>query len=463
MPSTANFRKETDSLGNVLVPNDRYYGAQTERALANFHIGGEQFPREFIAALGITKKAAALANEALGLLPSQKARLIVTAADEVISGTLDAHFPIHIWQSGSGTPTHMNANEVITNRAIELAGGTLGSKSPIHPNDDVNRGQSTNDVFPTAMHIATVTQLRKTLLPAMENLHQALEGKSQAFADIIKIGRTHLMDATPLTLGQEFSGYVAQLDYALRALRAALPSLYELALGGSAVGTGIGTHPNFAVEATARIAALTGYPFVTAPNKFAASAGHEPLVALSGALRTAATALTKISNDLRWLASGPRCGIGEITLPAGELGSSIMPGKINPTQCEAMLMVCAQVMGNDVTVGIAASAGNFELNVFKPIIIYNVLQSIRLLADACTSLTDRCVIGITPNRERIAAHVENSLMLVTALSPHIGYDQAAKIALYAHEHHLSLKAAAISLGIVSAEQFDEWVKPEKMI
>ncbi len=457
------YRIETDTMGEVKVPADRYYGAQTARSLMNFKIGGERFPRELIRALGILKKAAALVNEEVGWLPSEKAKLIVQAADEVIEGKLDDHFPLVVWQTGSGTQTNMNANEVIANRAIELAGGELGSKKPIHPNDDVNKAQSSNDTFPTAMHIAAAEQVNHRLIPAVTKLRDALAQKSEEFADIIKIGRTHLMDATPLTLGQEFSGYVAQLDHGLKRIHNALDSLYELALGGTAVGTGLNTHPDFAVKTAARIAEMTGLPFRTAENKFESLAAHDAIVEMSGVLKTLAASLMKIANDIRWLGSGPRCGIGELILPANEPGSSIMPGKVNPTQAEAMTMVAAQVMGNDVAINFGGAMGNFELNVFKPVMIYNLLQSIRLLADACESFTDKCVVGIQPNREKINAHLTNSLMLVTALNPYIGYDNAAKVAKKAHAEGKTLKEAAVELGLLTAEQFDEYVRPEKMI
>jgi len=457
------YRIETDTMGEVKVPADRYYGAQTARSLMNFKIGGERFPRELIRALGILKKAAALVNEEVGWLPSEKAKLIVQAADEVIEGKLDDHFPLVVWQTGSGTQTNMNANEVIANRAIELAGGELGSKKPIHPNDDVNKAQSSNDTFPTAMHIAAAEQVNRRLIPAVTKLRDALAQKSEEFADIIKIGRTHLMDATPLTLGQEFSGYVAQLNHGLKRIHNALDSLYELALGGTAVGTGLNTHPDFAVKTAAHIAKMTGLPFRTAENKFESLAAHDAIVEMSGVLKTLAASLMKIANDIRWLGSGPRCGIGELILPANEPGSSIMPGKVNPTQAEAMTMVAAQVMGNDVAINFGGAMGNFELNVFKPVMIYNLLQSIRLLADACESFTDKCVVGLQPNREQIAAHLTNSLMLVTALNPYIGYDNAAKVAKKAHAEGKTLKEAAVELGLLTPEQFDEYVRPEKMI
>jgi fumarate hydratase class II len=458
-----NYRIESDTMGKIEVPADKYYGAQTARSLMNFKIGGETFPREMIRALGILKKAAALANKDLGILSIEKADLIVKAADEVIEGKLDDHFPLVVWQTGSGTQTNMNTNEVISNRAIEIAGGELGSKTPIHPNDDVNKAQSSNDTFPTAMHIAAVEEIHRRLIPMVTKLKDALNEKADEFKDVIKIGRTHLMDAVPLTLGQEFSGYVQQLENGLKRINNALPSLYELALGGTAVGTGLNTHKDFAVLSAKKIAELTGKPFVTAPNKFEALAAHDALVEFSGVLKTLAASLMKIANDVRWLGSGPRCGIGEINLPANEPGSSIMPGKVNPTQSEAMTMVCAQVMGNDAAVGFAGSMGNFELNVFKPVIIYNVLQSIRLISDACESFTDHCVAGIEANNDNISKHLKNSLMLVTALNPHIGYDNAAKVAKKAFNDNTTLEEAAVELGLLTSEKFREVVRPESMI
>ena len=458
----ANTRKETDSMGEIEVAADRYWGAQTERSLHHFHISEEHFTRPMIRAFGLLKKAAALVNGELGLLAPNEVDLIVRAADEVTSGKLDGHFPLFVWQTGSGTQTNMNANEVISNRAIELFGGALGTKKPIHPNDHVNMSQSSNDTFPTAMHIAAAEEVVRRLLPAIDQLRSTLDGKARQFQDVVKIGRTHLQDATPLTLGQEISGWVAQLDLAKSAIEATLPPVYMLAIGGTAVGTGLNAPPGFGERTAREIARLTALPFTSAPNKFAALGGHEALVFLHGALKTLATALTKIANDVRWLASGPRSGLGEIVIPENEPGSSIMPGKVNPTQSEAMTMACAQVMGNDVAVGIGAAAGNFELNVFKPLIIHNVLQSIRLLADTSRSFDRFCAAGIEPNRDRIAHNLERSLMLVTALNPHIGYDNAAKIAKKAHRDGTTLKEAAVSLGLVSAEDFDRWVDPKKM-
>jgi fumarate hydratase class II len=458
-----SYRKETDSMGEVNVPNDRYYGAQTARSLQNFKIGSEQFPPEMIKALGIIKKAAAEVNYELKILSKEKRDLIVKAADEVIQGKLNDHFPLVIWQTGSGTQTNMNANEVIANRAIEIAGGVMGSKDPIHPNDDVNKSQSSNDAFPTAMHIASVEEIHGKLIPRITKLRDALDRKAKKFKDIIKIGRTHLMDATPLTLGDEFSGYAQQLTNGLKRINGALKSLYELALGGTAVGTGLNAPLQFADKVAQRIAQLTGKPFVSAENKFEALAAHDAIVEFSGVLKTIAASLMKIANDIRWLGSGPRCGIGEITLPANEPGSSIMPGKVNPTQCEAMTMVCAQVMGNDTTINIAGASGNFELNVFKPVLIYNLLQSIRLMADACDSFTDHCVDGIQANETNIKANLQNSLMLVTALNPHIGYDNAAKAAKKAYSENITLKEAVTALNLLSAEDFDKYVQPQDMI
>ncbi|MEM7346637.1 MAG: class II fumarate hydratase [Chloroflexota bacterium] len=456
------YRIETDTMGEVQVPNDRYYGAQTARSLMNFKIGGDRFPREMIRALGILKKAAALTNKELGSLPAEKADLIIQAADEVIEGKLDDHFPLVVWQTGSGTQTNMNSNEVIANRAIELAGGELGSKNPVHPNDDVNKAQSSNDTFPTGMHIAAAEQIIHHLLPSIKLLRNTLQEKAEAFSDTIKIGRTHLMDAVPLTLGQEFSGYVQQLDNDIKRIEMTLDGLYELALGGTAVGTGLNTHRDFATKSAAHIAEITGLPFRTAPNKFEALAAHDAVVFASGALKTLASSLMKIANDVRWLASGPRCGIGELTIPANEPGSSIMPGKVNPTQSEAITMVCAQVMGNDVAINVGGLSGNFELNVFKPVMIFNLLNSVRLLADACVSFNDNCAVGIEPNHAAINGYLQNSLMLVTALNPHVGYDNAAKIAKKAFNDNSTLREAAIELELLTGEQFDKFVRPENM-
>ncbi len=457
-----DFRVESDSMGNVDVPASMYYGAQTQRSLENFKIGGERFPRGVIRALGIVKKAAALTNARLGVLDKVKADAIASAADEVIAGKWDAHFPLVVWQTGSGTQTNMNANEVISNLAIERMGGVVGSKMPVHPNDDVNKGQSSNDVFPTVMHIASAEAVYQGLVPALSALHQMLDAKTHEYKDVVKIGRTHLMDATPLTLGQEFSGYAQQVENAIERLLAVKPRLCELALGGTAVGTGLNTHKNFSAVAVAVISDMTSLPFVSARNKFEALAAHDALVELSGALNTIAVSLMKIANDIRWLASGPRCGIGEIRIPENEPGSSIMPGKVNPTQSEAMTMVCAQVMGNHVAVTIAGASGNFELNVYKPVIIFNVLNSVRLLSDAITSFTDNCVVGITPDHHRIEENLNRSLMLVTALAPLIGYDRAAEVAKKAYKENTTLKAAAVSLEYVTAEDFDILVHPEKM-
>jgi fumarate hydratase class II len=505
----SGYRTETDSMGPIRVPADRYYGAQTARSLVHFAVGADTMPRPVIRAFGTLKKAAALTNKDLGLLSPEKAELIAKAADEVIAGKLDDHFPLRVWQTGSGTQTNMNVNEVISNRGIELAGGQMGSKKPVHPNDDVNMSQSSNDTFPTAMHIAAAEELVHTLLPSVQALRDTLAAKAKEFEGIVKIGRTHPMDAVPLTLGQEFGGYVAQLDYGIAAVKAALPMLYELALGGTAVGTGLNAHKEFAGRVAEKIAELTQLPFVTAPNKFQALAGHEPLVFASGALKTLATGLMKVANDVRWLASGPRCGLGEITIPENEPGSSIMPGKVNPTQSEAMTMVCVQVMANDVAVGLAASQGNFELNVFKPVLIHNFLHSVRLLTDACRSYREHCAAdmpendyealeyfanpdtgmvevdqsklkpkaggktrkGIDANREKIAQILRESLMLVTALNRHIGYDAAAKIAKTAHHNGTTLREEAVKLapplkdggGTLTAEKFDQIVRPEKMV
>lgn len=456
-------RTESDSMGEIEVPANRYWGAQTERSLHHFNIGHDIMPREITHAFGLLKKAAALTNLELGKLSEYKADLIMQAAEEVRSGQLDMHFPLHVWQTGSGTQSNMNANEVISNRAIELAGGIMGSKNPIHPNDDVNQSQSSNDTFPTAMHIAAAMAIQQTLIPAVTALRDGLAAKMNAYQGIVKIGRTHLQDAVPLTLGQEFSGYVAQLDACIQRFEYTLPELYELALGGSAVGTGLNTHPDFAVNAAAHIASMTGMPFCSAPNKFAALASHEPLVMTHSALKALACALMKIANDIRWLGAGPRCNLAELTLPENEPGSSIMPGKVNPTQAEAMTMICAQVIGNDTTVAIAASQGNFELNVFKPVIIFNVLHSLNLLADTCRSFQTFCVDGMQPNKEKIDYYVKNSLMLVTALNQHIGYDKASQIAKTAYHQGISLQDAAVQLGYLTADEFTRFVNPENML
>lgn len=456
-------RTESDSMGPIEVPIDRYYGAQTARSLIHFAIGNDVMPRELVRAFGILKKAAAEVNRDLGKLPEDKAKLILQAADEVIAGGLDAHFPLRIWQTGSGTQTNMNANEVIANRALEMAGKAMGSKDFIHPNDHVNMSQSSNDTFPTAMHIAAAEEVKHRLLPSVTKLRAALQAKANEFKDVVKIGRTHLMDAVPLTLGQEFSGYVAQLDIDIGYLEMMLPRLYELALGGTAVGTGLNTHPEFAERSAKKIAQLTGLPFVSAPNKFAALASHDAIVMTSGALKTLATSLMKIANDVRWLGSGPRCGLNELSLPENEPGSSIMPGKVNPTQSEAMTMACVQVLGNDTAIGLAGSMGNFELNVFKPVMIHNFLHSTLILTDTCRSFREHCVEGIVPNKEAIKGHLKNSLMLVTALNPHIGYDNAAKVAKKAHAEGTTLREAAISLGLLTGEKFDSVVRPENML
>jgi fumarate hydratase class II len=457
-----SFRVEKDTMGELQVPADKFWGAQTQRSIQNFKIGGDRFPREMIKALGVLKKCAALTNQQLGLLDGKKAEFIVKAADEVIQGKLDAHFPLVVWQTGSGTQTNMNSNEVIANRAMDMQGIKLPSKE-IHPNDDVNKGQSSNDTFPTAMHIAVADQVHNRLLPMVAKLQKALDKKATEFKDIVKIGRTHLMDATPLTLGQEFSGYATQLKHGIQRVKNTLPHLHELALGGTAVGTGLNTHPQFPVEAAKAIAKETGIPFITAENKFEALATHDALVEVSGALKSLAVSLMKIANDIRLLGSGPRSGIGELLLPENEPGSSIMPGKVNPTQSEAMTMVCAQVIGNDVAVSVGGMNGHFELNVFKPVIVFNVLNSIRLIADACESFTDHCVDGIQANTQQIKRHVDNSLMLVTALNPHIGYDNAAKIAKAAHKNGTTLKEEAVKSGLLTAEKFDQVVRPEQMI
>ena len=455
-------RKETDSLGAVDVPSHRYWGAQTQRSLHHFDIGDDPMPDEVIRGMAILKKAAALVNQDLGKIDAREAELIAQAADEILDGEHDDEFPLSVWQTGSGTQTNMNVNEVISNRAIELAGGARGSKDPIHPNDDVNMSQSSNDTFPTAMHIAAAESVVQRLVPAVRELRDALAAKSKEFDEIVKIGRTHLQDAVPLTLGQEFSGYVAQLDADLDRIDMVLPDLYELAIGGTAVGTGINTHPEFGARAAAKIAELTGLPFVSAPNKFAALAAHDGLVMAHGALRTLAVSLLKIANDIRWLASGPRAGLGELVLPENEPGSSIMPGKVNPTQSEAMTMVCVQVLGNDATVGIAGSQGNFELNVFKPVMIFNFLHSVALLSDACVAFRQFAVEGVQANEERIAEHVDSSLMLVTALAPHIGYDKAAEMAKHAHKKGLTLREANAELDHLSGDDFDRLLRPEEM-
>ncbi len=456
------FRIEVDTMGELEVPADKYYGCQTARSLINFDIGNDRMPREVVRAFGILKQAAAKVNSDLGQLDGKIAKLIIAASEEVISGELDEHFPLRVWQTGSGTQSNMNSNEVIANRAIEMAGGELGSKSPVHPNDHVNRAQSSNDTFPTAMHIASAEAISKTLIPNLRLLRDALYAKSEDWSKIVKIGRTHLMDAVPLTLGQEVSGWVAQLDADIKRIEFALEDLHELALGGTAVGTGLNTHPEFAKRVAAAIALKTSMPFVTAPNKFSQLAAHDAIVAASGALNTLAASLMKIANDVRWLGSGPRCGLQELSLPANEPGSSIMPGKVNPTQSEAMTMVCCQVMGNHTAITIGGSQGNFELNVFKPMMIHNLLHSVRILSDSMHAFRTKCIEGITPNKEMIKSHLENSLMLVTALNNHIGYDKAAKIAKKAHESGSTLREAALNLGFLSNEEFEKWVKPEEM-
>ena len=458
----SDIRIETDSMGEIEVPADRYWGAQTARSLHHFAIGADVMPRPLIRAIGVLKEASAAVNAELGKLDPHRAELIATAAREVADGKLDDHFPLRIWQTGSGTQTNMNANEVIANRAIELDGGVLGSKTPVHPNDHVNMSQSSNDTFPTAMHIAVAEELVHRLVPAVRALRDALAAKVEAFAGITKIGRTHLMDAVPLTLGQELSGYVTQLDADLARLEQTLPGLYELAAGGTAVGTGLNTHPEFGTRVAAKIAALTGLPFVSAPNKFAALAAHDAVVWASSGLRVLAGSLNKIADDFRWLGSGPRSGLGELVLPANEPGSSIMPGKVNPTQSEAMIMVCIQVIGNDTAVGIAGARGNFELNVNKPVMAHNVLHSVDLLTGACTAFRRFAVEGVEPDREQIARHLERSLMLVTALNPVIGYDKAAEVAKKAHKEGISLREAAVALGYLTGEQFDQAVRPEEM-
>jgi len=454
-------RIESDSMGEIAVAADKYWGAQTERSLLHFNIGYDMMPREMIRALGVLKKAAALVNAELGKLPDDKLKLIEQACDEVIAGKLDEHFPLRVWQTGSGTQTNMNANEVISNRAIELAGGAMGSKKPIHPNDDVNMSQSSNDTFPTAMYIAAAERLT-WLLPEIENLYAAIDAKAKEFADVVKIGRTHLQDATPLTVGQEMSGWASLIERDIERLKSSLPGLLELAIGGTAVGTGLNSHPEFGERSAKKIAELTGLPFQSHPNKFAALSAHDEIVFASGALKTLASSLMKIANDIRWLASGPRCGLGELILPENEPGSSIMPGKVNPTQSEAMTMVCVQVFGNDAAITFAGSQGNFELNVYKPVMIHNFLHSVRLLHDACHGFVEYCVNGIELNREQIDQNLKDSLMLVTALNPHIGYDKAAKVAKNAHQKGISLRESAVELGFLSGEDFDKFVKPEEM-
>jgi fumarate hydratase class II len=455
-------RIESDSMGKIEVPANVYWGAQTQRSLLHFNIGRDTMPPELIRAFGILKKACALVNQDLGKLPADKAKLIVAAADEVIAGKLNDQFPLRIWQTGSGTQTNMNVNEVISNRAIEMAGGVMGSKKPIHPNDDVNMSQSSNDTFPAAMHIAAADRVQRALIPAIKTVHDAIAAKSKEFESIVKIGRTHLQDAVPMTVGQEFSGWASLLERDIKRLEQALGGLFDLAIGGTAVGTGLNAHPEFAERAAKKISELTGLPFKSHPNKFAALSAHDEIVFAQGALETLAASLMKISNDIRWLASGPRSGLGELIIPENEPGSSIMPGKVNPTQCEAMTMVCVQVHGATAAVGFGGSQGNFELNVYKPVIIYNFLHSVTLLTDACHGYVEYMLKGIEVNHKKIRGHVDNSLMLVTALTPKIGYDKAAKIAHTAHVDHSSLKAAALKLGYLTGEEFDEWVQPEKM-
>ncbi|MGE0327987.1 MAG: class II fumarate hydratase [Polyangiaceae bacterium] len=456
-------RIEKDTMGDVEVPADKLWGAQTQRSLTNFKISGERMPMELVRALAQVKKAAALVNQDLGSVDAKLAGAIVSAAEEVIAGKHDGEFPLVVWQTGSGTQSNMNMNEVLANRGSEILGGQRGMERLIHPNDHVNRGQSSNDVFPSAMAVAATEAVRNHVLPSLKRLRDCLAEKSAAFNDVVKIGRTHLQDATPLTLGQEISGWVAQLDHGIKHLESSVPHLCELALGGTAVGTGLNAHPEYATRVAAKLSELTGHPIVTAPNKFESLAANDALVFAHGALKTLAASLTKIANDVRWLASGPRSGIGEILIPENEPGSSIMPGKVNPTQCEAMTMLCAQIMGNDVAINIGGQSGNFELNVFKPVIAHNFLMSCRLIADGCDSFRENCAVGIEPNRERIEEHVGNSLMLVTALNPHIGYDKAAKIAKTAHKEGTTLKAAAVKLGFLTEEDFDKWVRPEDMV
>lgn len=459
----ADTRIESDSIGEIEVPTDKYWGAQSQRSLQNFRIGDERMPAPLVRALGIQKKAAAKVNMSLGVLDKGIGDAIVSACEEVIDGTLADHFPLVVWQTGSGTQTNMNANEVVANRAIEILGGTVGSKDPVHPNDHCNMGQSSNDTFPTVMHIAAVEQIEHELIPSLEHLHSAIEAKANAFADVVKIGRTHLQDATPLTIGQEFSGYATQVAYGIARVKACLPRLLQLAQGGTAVGTGLNAKAGFAEAFAEEVASITGFAFVTAENKFEALAAHDAVIEASGALNVIAASLMKIANDIRLLGSGPRCGIGELILPANEPGSSIMPGKVNPTQSEALTMVCSQIMGNHVTVTVAGSNGHYELNVFKPVMIYNLLQSIRLISDAARSFADNCVVGIEVNAERVAALLNDSLMLVTALNPHIGYDNAAKVAKKAYAEGGTLKQAAVELGLMTEEEFDERVRPENMV
>ncbi len=462
LESGTHTRVESDSMGKIEVPADVYWGAQTQRSLLHFNIGRDTMPPELIRAFGILKKACALVNQDLGKLSPDKAKLIVQATDEIIAGKLNDQFPLRIWQTGSGTQTNMNVNEVISNRAIEIAGGEKGSKKPIHPNDDVNMSQSSNDTFPTAMHIAAAEQVKNALIPAVKSVHQALAAKANEFSDVVKIGRTHLQDAVPLTFGQEIGGWASLLDRDIKRLEQSLDGLYDLAIGGTAVGTGLNAHPEFAERAAKKIAELTGLPFRSHPNKFAALSAHDEIVFAQGALETLAASFMKISNDIRWLASGPRSGLGELTIPENEPGSSIMPGKVNPTQAEAMTMVCVQVHGATAAVGFAGSQGNFELNVYKPVMIYNFLHSVTLITDACHGYVEYMINGIEVNRERVDSHVNNSLMLVTALAPKVGYDKAAKIAHTAHVEHTSLREAAVKLGYLTVEEFDQWVKPEKM-
>ena len=458
-----SMRIERDTMGEIEVPSDRYYGAQTARSLINFDIGQDIMPHAMIRAFGILKKSAAETNVELNELDPKIGALISSACDEVISGSLNNHFPLRVWQTGSGTQTNMNANEVIANRAIELTNGRLGSKNPVHPNDHVNRAQSSNDTFPTAMHIAAAEEIQHRLIPAIMNLRNSLNKKSKEFSTVVKIGRTHLMDAVPLTLGQEFSAYVSMLDSDIVRLENTQSDLLELALGGTAVGTGLNTHPDFSEKVAEKIAIYTSLDFTSADNKFSQLGAHDAIVATSGMLNTLATSLMKIANDIRWMGSGPRCGFGELSLPANEPGSSIMPGKVNPTQAEAMTMVCCQVMGNNTAISIGGSQGNFELNVYKPMMIHNLLHSVRILSDTCISFSEKCVKGLAANHEKIAQHLENSLMLVTALNPHIGYDNAAKIAKHAHQNNLTLRESALDLELLNNEQFDNWVKPEEML